>query len=66
MAVIRLESKGRCPATWQGGVYLFQEKLGFDSYTYNTLGMALAPGWPSRVASARASPSQDKLASCTT
>ncbi len=35
---IRLESKGKGPLTWQGGVYLFKEKLGFDSYTYNTLG----------------------------
>ena len=34
---IRLESKGKGPMTWQGGVYLFKEKLGFDSYTYNTL-----------------------------
>nr|WP_295773309.1 TonB-dependent receptor [Rhodoferax sp.] len=34
---IRLESKGKGPMTWQGGVYLFKEKLGFDSYTYSTL-----------------------------
>ncbi len=34
---VRLESKGKGPFTWQGGVYLFSEKLGFDSYTYNTL-----------------------------
>ncbi len=34
----RVESKGKGPVTWQGGVYLFSEKLGFDSYTYNTLG----------------------------
>lgn len=34
---IRLESNGKGPLTWQGGVYLFQEKLGFDSYTYRTL-----------------------------
>ena len=34
---IRLESKGKGPLTWQGGVYLFKEKLGFDSYSYNTL-----------------------------
>jgi iron complex outermembrane receptor protein len=34
---VRLESKGKGPMTWQGGVYLFKEKLGFDSYTYSTL-----------------------------
>ncbi len=41
---IRLESKGKGPLTWQGGVYLFQEKLGFDSYTYNTLGNNVQSG----------------------
>nr|WP_315490337.1 TonB-dependent receptor [uncultured Rhodoferax sp.] len=41
---IRLESKGKGPLTWQGGVYLFQEKLGFDSYTYNTLGKNVQSG----------------------
>ncbi|MES2583678.1 MAG: TonB-dependent receptor, partial [Pseudomonadota bacterium] len=35
---VRVESKGKGPLTWQGGVYVFQESLGFDSYTYNTLG----------------------------
>ncbi|OYU45759.1 MAG: TonB-dependent receptor, partial [Burkholderiales bacterium PBB4] len=35
---VRLESKAAGPLTWQGGVYLCREELGFDSYTYNTLG----------------------------
>ena len=34
---VRLESKATGPLTWQAGVYLFREELGFDSYTYNTL-----------------------------
>ena len=34
---VRVESKAAGPLTWQGGLYLFQEKLGFDSYSYNTL-----------------------------
>ena len=34
---VRVESKATGPLTWQGGLYLFQEKLGFDSYSYNTL-----------------------------
>lgn len=32
----RVESKATGPMTWQGGVYLFQEKLGFDSYSYSS------------------------------
>lgn len=35
---VRLESKAQGPVTWQAGVYVFREDLGFDSYTYNTLG----------------------------
>jgi iron complex outermembrane receptor protein len=35
---VRLESNGKGPLTWQAGVYLFREDLGFDSYTYNTFG----------------------------
>jgi len=35
---VRVESKSKGPLTWQAGAYLFKEKLGFDSYTYNTLG----------------------------
>ena len=35
---VRLESRDKGPLTWQAGAYLFQENLGFDSYTYNTLG----------------------------
>jgi iron complex outermembrane receptor protein len=35
---LRLESKAQGPLTWQSGVYLFREELGFDSYTYNSLG----------------------------
>ncbi len=34
---VRLESRAKGPLTWQAGVYLFREELGFDSYTYNTL-----------------------------
>jgi iron complex outermembrane receptor protein len=34
---IRLESKSKDALNWQAGIYLFKEKLGFDSYTYNTL-----------------------------
>ncbi|MEO7106489.1 MAG: TonB-dependent receptor, partial [Rhodoferax sp.] len=34
---VRLESKSKGALNWQAGVYLFKEKLGFDSYTYNTL-----------------------------
>ena len=33
---VRLESKAAGPLTWQAGVYLFREELGFDSYTYST------------------------------
>lgn len=32
----RVESKATGPLTWQGGVYLFQEKLGFDSFSYSS------------------------------
>ncbi len=32
----RVESKATGPMTWQGGVYVFQEKLGFDSYSYSS------------------------------
>ena len=41
---VRVESKSKGPLTWQGGVYLFQESLGFDSYTYNTLGNNVQSG----------------------
>ena len=41
---VRVESKAKGPLTWQGGVYLFQESLGFDSYTYNTLGNNVQSG----------------------
>jgi iron complex outermembrane receptor protein len=43
---IRLESKGKGPLSWQGGVYLFKEQLGFDSYTYNTLANNAQSGAP--------------------
>lgn len=43
---IRLESKAKGPLSWQGGVYLFKEKLGFDSYTYNTLANNAQSGAP--------------------
>ncbi len=34
---VRLESKASGPLSWQAGLYLFQEKLGFDSTAFNTL-----------------------------
>jgi iron complex outermembrane receptor protein len=43
---LRLESKGKGPMTWQGGVYWFREDLGFDSYTYNTLANNAQSGAP--------------------
>ena len=43
---VRLESKASGPLTWQAGVYLFREELGFDSYTYNTLGGNVQSGAP--------------------
>ena len=41
---VRLESKAAGPLTWQAGVYLFREELGFDSYTYSTLAANAASG----------------------
>ncbi len=34
---VRLESKASGPLSWQAGLYLFQEKLGFDSTSFDTL-----------------------------
>ncbi|MBC7618606.1 MAG: TonB-dependent receptor, partial [Candidatus Saccharibacteria bacterium] len=45
---VRLESRATGPLTWQAGVYLFREELGFDSYTYNTLGGNVQSGAPLR------------------
>jgi iron complex outermembrane receptor protein len=35
---LRLESNAAGPMTWQGGIYLFNEKYSIDSYDYNSLG----------------------------
>jgi len=35
---VRLESNAAGPLSWQGGIYLFNEKYSIDSYDYNSLG----------------------------
>ena len=35
---VRVESRAGGPLSWQGGLYLYREKYGIDSYNYDTLG----------------------------
>ena len=41
----RLESTGKGPLKWQGGLYYFNETLGIDSFNYSSLGGGVQNGY---------------------
>jgi iron complex outermembrane recepter protein len=42
---LRLESAGAGPLAWQAGVYLFRERFGIDSFSYNSLAGNVQTGY---------------------